>query len=124
VAEQIDLPLAGDAVPPAVPATPAPLPDGFAWWQMPDGTRVQGRERCAVDGPKLLMCFRLESVAGWFSFDSRTRLFIERGVSRKHDGERDMLSLIHGRKHWVPFEFCPCCGVRVVTTFAEEVSRG
>lgn len=124
MAEQIALPLGADAAPPP-PAPPAPLPEGFAWWQMPDGTRVQGRLRCAVDGPKLSMCFTLEQVVGWFSFDSRTRMFIERGMSTKHNGERDWLSLVHGRNKWAGFHFCPFCGASVETKFAvTEVSRG
>lgn len=116
--KQPSLPMDGTTSEPAPLPT---LPEGFAWWQMPNGDRVQGRVRCAVDGPKLSMCFTLEQVVGWFSFDSRTRMFIERGMSTKHNGERDWLSLVHGRNKWAGFHFCPFCGANVETTFAAEV---
>ncbi len=95
-------------VPEAAPAT----------FRLRDGSLVEGRERCEVNGTKLLPCVPLAHVLGWFD-GQRTRLSVGTGYARHHDGEREALMLRHGAK-FAPFDFCPFCGASVKTTFAVQ----
>ena len=87
-------------------------------FSMPDGTRREGRARCAVAGPKILPCVPLEYVLGWFG-GQRTRLRVAMMVSRHHDATREGLALDHGAK-LASFDFCPFCGAKLETGFALE----
>lgn len=87
------------------------------------GKLVEGRDRCEVQGSKILPCYPLEHVLGWFGGSARTRLTIGLRVHLKTDAERDALELRHGAKGF-ELNVCPFCGATVRTAFDIAVMDG
>lgn len=98
-----------------------PLAEGMAWFVLPGGGRAQGRPKCIVRGREIDACFALERLLGWFSPNSRTRLYIGAVMRRAKKGERAALIIEHGARA-ADLGWCPCCGVMIRTAFAEESS--
>lgn len=94
--------------------------------QMGDGSVMEKRARCGVEGPKLLECWMLEALLDKEESRRSPRVYVGPMVARDHDRHRDGLVINLGAKSIFFANFCPFCGVSIKTTYpaAADAEKG
>ena len=90
-----------------------------ATFKNPDGSTVEGRVRCAVEGPKIVPCYPLDHLLVRECIRQSPRVRRMPVMSRSTDGERDAIVIDFGIRALYPLCFCPFCGVELKTTMPE-----
>ena len=85
----------------------------MATFRRPDGTLVEGRERCEVDGAKILPCFPMEGMLDREAKRARPRLKLSAIVKMRAPEQRAALVVFLSGEFWTEVTFCFVCGVRL-----------